>query len=435
MYCPSTHSGGTLIASRDAAFAPAFSPPAEISNSRRWFIVALLFAASCINYIDRSTVSVALPLIAHDLHFGPEIKGVLLSAFFWSYALMQVPIGWAADHFNLRRLYTVMFLIWCVAQGLTGLAAGLGMLIFFRLCLGVGESIYLPGGVKIVSLFFAPKDRGFPTGLFNSGIKAGLTLGVPLTAVLISRFGWRHMFIIVGAGALVWLIPWLAAFPSLLSRPVSGDLASAAAASRSPKRMVSFDRNLLGICLGFFCYDYYFYLFVTWLPDYLMTARHLRLLTAGLYAALPYIVFTIGDPLGGWIADRFIRLGWNATIVRKTIVSVAFLTGLFLIPATHVQSATHAIWLITGASLVGLGSANILVFPQYCAPENEVGVWAGFENFAGNIGGVIAPLATGFLIARTGSYSAGFAIGAVLLIAGIFFTWFILGDLTPRSHA
>jgi MFS family permease len=428
--------GDEPIASLESARAGLFATGKAISNSRRWLIIALLFTASFINYVDRGTISVALPLIAQDLHFGPELKGVLLSAFFWSYALMQVPIGWAVDRLNLRYLYTAMFLLWSVSQGLTGLAVGLGMLIVFRLGLGVGESIYLPGGIKIVSALFAPKDRGLPTGLFNCGIAAGMAVGAPLTAFLIVRYGWRHMFLLVGTAALLWLVPWLAAFPSRLPHP-DADVPppSDAPPRRTRKQIVTLDRNLLGICLGNFCEGYYWYLFVTWLPDYLMTERHLRLLSAGLYAALPFIVFTLGQPLGGLLADFLIHVGWNETVVRKTIVTLAFLSGLFLIPATRVHSQTIAISLISGAALVGFSLGNIFVFPQSCAPKHEVGIWAGCQNFVGNLGGVVAPLATGFLIARTGSYSAGFTLGALILVAGILPYWLILGDLKPHSQS
>jgi len=257
-----------------------------------------------------------------------------------------------------------------------------------------------------------------------------------LTAVLISRYGWRHMFLIVGAAALLWLVPWLAAFPSRLphqdpARPVQ----VAASPSGREKRLVTFDRNLLGICLANFSEGYFFYVLVTWLPDYLMTVRHLPLVRAGLYTALPYLIFAVSMPLGGWISDRLIRLGWDETVVRKTIVTLAYLSGLLLIPATHVQSSIGAIWLIAGASLPGFGVANLFVFSQCCAPEHEVGTWIGGQNFIGNMGGVAAPLATGFLIARTGSYSAGFALGAWILVAGIFPVWFVLGELKLRWRA
>src|SRR5581483_6421686 len=138
-------------------------PPPGVSNRRRWTILALLFTASLINCFGRATISFALPLISRDLGLGPEAKGVLLSAFFWSYALMQIPIGWCADRLDLRWVYAGAFAVWSLAQGLTGLAGSLAMLVAFRVVLGAGESIYLPGGTKIVSLLFAPKDRGLPS--------------------------------------------------------------------------------------------------------------------------------------------------------------------------------------------------------------------------------------------------------------------------------
>src|SRR3954470_17555315 len=133
---------------------PTHTPHAGLSpaTSRRWAIVGLLFTASLINYFDRATISFALPLISKELHLGPESKGLLLSSFFWSYTLMQIPMGMLADRLNLRWLYAAAFTLWSVAQGLIGLADGLGALIAFRVLLGIGEAVYLPGGSKIVSL-------------------------------------------------------------------------------------------------------------------------------------------------------------------------------------------------------------------------------------------------------------------------------------------
>jgi MFS family permease len=158
-----------------------------------------------INYFDRATLSFALPLISKDLHLGPEAKGMLLSAFFWSYALMQIPMGWCADRFNLRWLYAGAFVIWSIAQGLTGFAGSLAMLIGCRMLLGIGESIYLVGGTKVVSLFFPLSQRGLPCGLFDSGTRTGLVLEGLTIGLLLSAFGWRTTFIIVGFAALIWL--------------------------------------------------------------------------------------------------------------------------------------------------------------------------------------------------------------------------------------
>src|SRR5439155_407418 len=240
----------------------------SVSSARCWAVVRLLFAASFINYLDRATISMALPLISRDLGLDPTTKGVVLSALFWSYASMQIPIGWCADRFNVRWLYAGAFALWSVAQGLTGLAEGLAALVAFRILLGVGESIYLPGGTKIVSLLFAPKERGLPSGLFDFGTRTGLVLQGLLIPWLLVRYGWRTTFAVVGFSALLWLVPWLLVSPPRLSgknAPSGADSASGPSAAvtaqarpRGPGRAGAFrfNRNLLGICLGFFCFDY-----------------------------------------------------------------------------------------------------------------------------------------------------------------------------------
>jgi MFS family permease len=316
------------------------------------------------------------------------------------------------------------------ATGLHGFAGGLGFWIAFRMLLGVGESIYFPASVKIVSVLFAPADRGLPAGLFNAGAAGGLVIGAPLTALLIARFGWRGIFLLVGLAALLWLVPWLGVFPFRFPSAYARASETTAAPSPHRRRLVSCDRNLTGICLGFFCWDYYQYLPLTWLLDYLITVLHFRLFAAGIYTAMPLFIFMVGQPLGGWISDCFIRYGRNETAARKILLTIAFSCGVLLIPATIVRSATAALWLIFGAGFVGFAGGNVYVFAQSCAPENEVGIWTGFMNFAGNVGGILASLTTGFLIARTGSYSPGFAIGPVLIVAGILSYWLIVGDLT-----
>jgi MFS family permease len=347
---------------------------------------------------------------------------------------MQIPIGLCADRFNLRWLYAGAFALWSIAQGLTGFAGGLTTLVILRVCLGIGESIYLPGGTRIVSLLFAPKDRGFPCGLFDMGTRTGLVLDGILVPWMIVHYGWRRMFFVVGFSALLWLIPWLMIFPARLVPADTGSSPGPGApVAASPWRFVTVNRNLLGICLGFFCFDYYWYLLVTWLPDYLVTVRHLTILKAGFYASLPYFVFGISEPIGGWIADRLIRAGWDETRTRKGIVTAAFCTGLLLIPAARAADAGTAILLVIAGSLVGLATGNLLVILQCCAPPGEVGAWTGVENFVGNIAGILAPIVTGVLIARTGSYFPGFALAAIVLVAGILSYWLIVGKLQPMG--
>jgi MFS transporter, ACS family, D-galactonate transporter len=411
-------------------------PGSDISNTRRWVVMWLLFIASIINYLDRATISFALPLISHDLHLGPESKGVLLSAFFWSYTLMQIPIGLMADRMNLLWVYAGAFALWSLAQGLTGLAGSLVVLILLRVVLGLGESIYLPGGNKIVSVLFRRSERGLPSGMFDAGTRFGLVLGGLGIPWLLVRYGWRDTFVFVGILGLLWLIPWFIAFPSRLAK-LRESRAEASSGKIKPRfKLVHYDRNLLGVCLAFFCFDYFWYLMLTWLPDYLYEARHLGIIKAGLFSAMPYAVFGVCQPLGGWAADRLIRRGWDETRTRKGMITIGFLFGLLMIPAAITQSAEVAVALIVGAGLVGLSAANQLVIVQSCAPHDEVGVWTGFLNFAGNIGGIAAPLVTGFLIAWTGSFVSAFVLGPLLLLSGLLGYWFVVGKLgSPQNSS
>ncbi|HTX35376.1 MAG TPA: MFS transporter [Bryobacteraceae bacterium] len=390
----------------------------QIFVRRRWLITALLFFAGLINYFDRTIVSVALPVIAADLHIGPARMGLLLSAFFWSYALMQVPIGGLADRFNLRWLYAGCFALWSFTCGLTGFAASLGVMVVLRMLLGIGESIYLPGGMKAVSVLFAPKDRGLASGLVNCGTRAGLAFGAPLIAALVVAFGWHAAFFLLGFTSLLWLVPWLAAFPR-------GATTITRAPERGKWKLSKVDRNLLGMSLANIGYGYYFYLMVTWLPTYLVKARGLSLQQAGEAAVVPYLTFTLAEPLGGWIADRLVAAGCEEIVTRKAIVAASFLTSLMLIPAALVTGTTPAVVLLGGASLVGLSTPNIYALVQRVTRGGEVGFSIGVMNLAGNLSGVVAPIATGLIVQETGYFPA-FVVAVAVLLAVIPVYWLMV---------
>jgi nitrate/nitrite transporter NarK len=193
-------------------------------------------------------------------------------------------------------------------------------------------------------------------------------------------------------------------------------------------------RDLLGVLLGFFCFDYYWYFLITWLPSYFVNVRQLTILEAGIRASVPFLVFGVCQPLGGWIADRLIRRGFDPARTRKAIISVAFLSGLLIIPAAYTTSKDVALMLISGGCLVGLSAANQLVLLQGCTPEKDLGLAVGVYNFVGNIAGILAPLITGLVIKLSGgSYTSAFIVAAVMLAASQLSYWFIVGPMrTPR---
>ena len=293
-----------------------------------------------------------------DQHVGREILELELT-------------GVIADRVNLRWLYGVAFALWSLSQGLMGLAAGLGSLIAFRVLLGIGE-VDLPAG-RI-------EDR-----------QSALPAARARTARRIVRCGHAHGARDGGrAGADD-------ARPSRLAADVHGRRvqrarlartvvpadadATCANRTRTPARAAGgfgralvalvTNRNLVGVCLTFFCFDYYWYFLVNWLPDYLVTARGLTMMRAGIYAALPYLVFGMSEPIGGWLADRLVVRGWTQSRARKTVVTFAFMTGLLLIPAAWAQTPAAAVAFIIGGCLVGLATGNLLVALQSCAPSRR----------------------------------------------------------------
>jgi len=396
--------------------------PSSVSRARAWSITGLLSVAGFINYLDRAVVSVALPVIGVELALGPAAKGVLLSAFFWSYSLMQLPIGWLADRYNMLWLYTGAFALWSLSCGFTGLATTLSVLILMRIIMGIGESVYLPGSMKIISILFPPSERGLPSGLMNCGTRAGLALGAPLIAYLVHSLGWHRAFFVLGFGGIFWLIPWITTYPAGLRNhrlpPAPG----------LKQTLAKLDRNLLGMCLGHVGYSYYWYLLVTWLPNYLVESRHMPLQRAGAFVALPYLVFTVSEPLGGFIADRLIVFGLKEHLARKAVVTAAFLSSIMLLFAAHTASDMTAVLMIAAASLVGLATGNLYSLTANVAPEESIGVWIGFLNFAGNLSGAAAPLVTGILLQRTGSYFPGFLVAVIILHLALPAYWLIVGD-------
>jgi len=397
------------VSAPGGAFAVAGAPPAA---RRRWTFIALLGAATFVNYLDRGSLAVALPFISQELHLGPVEQGLALSSFFWTYALMQIPMGWIVDRYDIRRVYAVAFALWSLSAAATGLVRGLGDLLLCRVLLGLGESVYLPGGMKVVSLHFGPRESALPAGSFDLGAKIGLAVGTTIDVWLLAQFGWRSLFFRTGVAGLIWLLPWLMLYPS--------DRAARTRrrATIDWPRLVG-DRRLIAMSLGFFCWDYFWYFVVSWLPSYLFTVRHVPLPGIALFGAAPFLIFAATEALGAWAAGALVERGADLSLVTKGFIGAGLALGLLVIPAALAQSAGASIAYLLAASLSGLACGNMLAVPRICAPDDEVALWTGVQNFVGNIGGVLAPAITGLLIAWTQSYVAAFFVVAALLLAGI----------------
>jgi MFS transporter, ACS family, D-galactonate transporter len=391
----------------------------------RWTLVALISTASFINYLDRGSLAVAMPILSKDLHLDPVAQGLALSAFFWTYTAMQIPMGRIVDRYNIKIVYAASFALWSLAAAATGMARGLWDLVTYRVLLGIGESVYLPGGMKVVSLNFKAEETAWPAGLFDLGTKLGLALGTAIDVFLLVRFGWRALFIRTGLAGLLWLIPWLMFYPS--NRVV------AAAPRAIDWSSLARNRALAGICLGFFCWDYFWYFLISWLPSYLSTVRHMSMPKIALFGGLPFLIFAAAEAAGGWTAGVLVRRGASFSVVTKSFVTAGFLIGLLIIPAALAETSSASVAFLLASSLAGIGCGSLISIPKFCAQEDEVALWVGIMNCAGNIGGVIAPLVTGIVIARTGSYVPAFLTTAVMMAIGILAYTLIVPSLEPAA--
>src|SRR5262245_55757581 len=248
---------------------PAPAGPALKDSPARWWLLVLLFTAMLISYVHRSALSVAAPFISADLNLSKAQIGLLLSSFFWVYAFMQVPAGWVVDRFGVRRAYSLGFIFWSLASALTGVGTGMASLLGLRVATGAGQAITFPASSRACASWFPERERGTVTGIYLTGVRFGAALISWLGALFLARYSWKLFFVIIGLLPLVWLLPW----NRFLAQWESG-------APESPTRetnRTSFLRSLLllrhrsvlGIFLGFFAYDYAWYVFLTWLPSYL----------------------------------------------------------------------------------------------------------------------------------------------------------------------
>lgn len=271
-----------------------------MAPARRWAIVVLLCLGMVIAYIDRTSLSVAIAVPDFRTFFGltDSQRGLMNSAFFWSYALLQVPAGWLVDRYGVKYPYAASFLFWSLISAATGFANSVTQLFTFRLLLGAGEASVAPASLRWIRMNIEEKQRGLAMGIYMAGTKLGPALGAPIAAFLIAAYGWRAMFYISGLVSLVWLAGWLLLVPSDSARPVAR-AANAPAPAVVPFWHVLKGSTIWGILIGTFCYSFYLFFCLTWLPAYFKEQRKLPLELMGLYT-----MFSFGGMAVTTILDR-----------------------------------------------------------------------------------------------------------------------------------
>lgn len=397
-------------------------------HSTRTAAVAMLVAAGCINYLDRSTLSIGNPLIRHDLGLTVGQMGVLLSAFSWSYALAQMPVGAMVDRVGPRKLLTVGLAVWSVAQAICGLVTSFGQFIAARIALGFGESPMYTTGARVCTNWFHVSRRAFPIGLFNSSSSLGPAIAPPILTALMVAFGWRPMFIIMGAAglamsALWWLVyrdPEDAGLSAAECAAIrSGDTERAETGGFSRWAGLFRFRTTWGMIFGFFGVVYMTWLFITWLPGYLEMQRHLSVASTGIWASVPQACGFLGAVLGGVVADWLARRGLSPIASRK-LPLVAGLVGVaaFTVAGALTESTASAIVLLSCALFcVNVASTCAWALAATVAPPDYVASLGAIQNFGGYFGGSLAPIVTGYVVQATGSFVPALVIAGGVALA------------------
>ncbi len=366
-------------------------------------ILTLAFFATVINYLDRQTLSVIVPVLRMQLHFGDVEYSRIVSTFLFAYTVANAFSGWLIDRAGTRRGYAICMLWWSAASVLHVFARSAMSLGVCRFLLGLGEAGNWPAAVKAVSEWFPQKDRALASGIFNSGSSVGALLAPPLVTAITLRFGWRSAFFSIGTLGFVWALVWL----KLYRTPANSKARTENA--RPPSFGLFRDRSVWSLTLAKVFFDPAWYFYIFWFPQYLSSVWHFDLAKIGLYAWIPYLTADLGNLAGGGCYVALLRLGVGTAVARK--VALSLFTGLMIaaIPAVLAQSASLSIAFVSVATFGYTGClANLLALPgDYFVPEVLGSIW-GLASTGAGFGGMLFSLITGLVVHRFG-YTPVFA--------------------------
>ncbi len=394
--------------------------------------VTLLVIAGCVNYLDRSAVSVGNPQIRADLHLSYTQMGLLLSAFAWSYGLAQIPAGFAVDKFGPRRALGAGLIVWSLAQLAAGFVASLSQFITARIALGLGESPMYIGGTSVCAGWFTRRDRALPIAIFNSSSALAPALAPPLLTLLMIAFGWRAMFLIAGLAGFAVALAWVL----LYRNPTEADIPAADIAQIHDDDganvthlglaqifwLLKFPTSW-GMFFGFFGVVYLSWLYATWLPGYLETQRHLSIGSAGLASAIPLAAGFMGAVAGGFISGWLGRRIEAATACRLPVIAGLIAAAGFTIAGAEAANTGTAI----ACMACGLFAANVSsscgwALAAVIAPGNTVATLEAIQNVGGSAGGSLAPFITGAVVQSTGSFTPAFILaGCIAVVSALFY--------------
>lgn len=408
-----------------------------LQSKIRWSIVALLFFATTINYIDRQVIGLLKPYIQKDLHWNEADYGFIVTAFQISYAIGLLISGWLLDKFGTRMGYTLAIIVWSVGAVIHAAVRSVLGFGIVRAILGLGEAANFPAAVKTIAEWFPQKDRALATGIFNSGATIGaITAPIIVTAITLS-LGWKWAFIITGLLGFIWIVFWLTIYqsPQEHKKVSQAELEYILSDNdHNEKTKISWRtlfryKQTYVICLSRFFTDWVWWFFLFWAPDFLHKTQHIDIKSAVFPLIIIYAMASIGGIFGGALSSRLIKAGRTVDFSRKTAILICAMLILPLVFATQVQS----LWIVV--ALIGLAGAahqgwasNIFTIVSDIYPKNAVGTMVGLSGFAGAIGGALGASFVGLVLELSGSYMLIFLIASSMYLLA----WVILKIGVPH---
>ena len=401
----------------------------------RWYILLLIGLMYLITYLDRVNISTAAPVISKEFGFDKITMGIIFSAFVWAYALFQVPGGWLGDRFGARNVLTIIVSYWSAMTAATAAATGAVSFVVVRFLFGIGEAGAFPGATRAMQLWYPRQERGFVQGITHSASRVGAAIAPPIVVLIMTTLGWQAVFYISGVVGIVWALWWYLAYRDLPEehglvnraelehiRGVDerGNVKQVQVAKKAsvPWGTLLRSPNMWAIMCAYFTYVYCLWIFLSWLPSYLVDFRHFTLLKVGFLASLPLWAGVVGDTVGGLVTDWLLKKSGNTKFARRVVAIVGMLgCAVFIVPAALAEDAYTAVYCLTAAMFF----LECTIGPSWAVPMDvgagHSGTVSGMMNMAGNIGGALSPIVFGVLV-QFGSWRAPFIVAASLLIVG-----------------
>ena len=416
---------------------------------RRWGIALLLGLGVLISYVDRVNLSVSRDALHDTFGITAATFGWLLSAYSWTYAMLQLPSGVLLDRFGVRLVARVSIFLWSLASFAAAVSPGLASFFAARFLLGIGEASTFPANAKATGYWFPIKERGVATAIFDSSAKLASAVGVPLVGIMMFHFGWRVSFAATGALSLAYFALFYRFYrnPSEDKHLSERERTFIAAGGARPEGVtraakgaslayLARQKKVIGVSIGFASYNYTFYLLLTWLPSYLSSAMHIDMLHSAFYTGVPWMfAFIVEMLVGGWLVDALVQRGRDAIRVRQAVLIGGTALGLGILGAAFSTTTALALFWIS-ISIGGLSAAAAVGWsiPALIAPRESVGSVGGIMNFVTQLSAISAPIVTGYIVGRTHSFAWAFGVAAIYLAIGVASYIFLLGKIEPVAE-